>query len=125
MWCSGQESTLTLRKWYKSCKTCSVYQKSPPIAPLHPWEWPRTPWTRLHTDYARPFMGKMFLVIIDAHSKWLEVFPVSSANSTQTTTVLRKVSPHMESQKSMFQTTDQRSQVQNLKCSPNKMESIT
>ena len=89
VWWPGIDSDI--EKMVKSCKTCSVNQKSPPIAPLHPWEWPRTPWTRLHMDYAGPFMGKMFLVIIDAHSKWLEVFPVSSANSTQTTTVLRKV----------------------------------
>ncbi len=24
-------------------------------------------------DYAGPFMGKMFLIMSDAHSKWLEV----------------------------------------------------
>ena len=30
--------------------------ESPPIAPLHPWEWSRKPWTRLHMDYAGPFM---------------------------------------------------------------------
>ena len=75
----------------KTCEMCALHQKSPPIAPLHPWEWPKTPWTRLHIDYAGPFIGKMFLVIVDAYSKWLEVMPVSSANSTQTVTALRQV----------------------------------
>ena len=36
-------------------------------------------------------MGKMFLVIIDSYSKWLEVAPVSSADTLQTVTVLRQV----------------------------------
>lgn len=34
-------------------------------------------------------MGKMFLVIVDAHSKWLDVFPVNSSTSTVTVTCLR------------------------------------
>ena len=52
--------------------------------------------TRSHQ--ARPFMGKVFLVIIDAHlviinahSKWLEVVPVSSTNSSQTVMALRQL----------------------------------
>ena len=36
-------------------------------------------------------MGKMFLVVIDAHSKWMEVLPVPSATSTNTISVLRAV----------------------------------
>ena len=41
-------------------------------APLHPWEWPEKPWTRIHIDYAGPFHGKMLLVVVDATSKWIE-----------------------------------------------------
>ena len=37
--------------------------------PLHPWVWPDAPWRRIHIDYARPFLGKMFFVVVDAHSK--------------------------------------------------------
>ena len=36
-------------------------------------------------------MDKMFLVIIDSHSKWLEVVPVPTANSANTIMVLRNV----------------------------------
>ena len=42
-------------------------------------------------DHAGPFLGKIFLVIIDSYSKWLEVVPVSSADTLQTVTVLRRV----------------------------------
>ena len=32
--------------------------------PLHPWEWLGKPWSRMHADYAGPFQGKMFLVLL-------------------------------------------------------------
>ena len=89
VWWPGVDSDI--ENLVKSCTTCSLHQKSPPVAPLHPWEWPKTPWMRLHIDNAGPFMGKMFLVIIGAHSKWLEVVPESSANSSQTVMALRQV----------------------------------
>ena len=38
----------------------------------------------MHLDYAGPISGKMFLVIIDAHSKWLDVKMVNSATSNST-----------------------------------------
>ena len=49
------------------------------------------PWTRLHIDYAGPFMGKMFLVLVDAISKWLEVEMVDRATSASTMEKLRKI----------------------------------
>ena len=73
----------------QSCTSCQVQQKAPASAPLHPWEWPTKPWTRLHIDYAGPFLGKMFLVVVDAHSKWLEVDMVPSATSHHTINKLR------------------------------------
>lgn len=61
------------------CTDCQEHRKAPPIAPLHPWEWPEQPWSRLHVDYAGPFLGKMFLVTADTRSKWLDVYPVKNA----------------------------------------------
>ena len=53
----------------KQCNQCQIHHSSPAPAPLHLWEWPEHPWARLHVDYAEPFMGKMFLIVVDAHSK--------------------------------------------------------
>ena len=64
---------------------------SPPVAPLHPWSWPARPWSCLHLDYAGPFLNYMFLVLIDAHSKWIEAFPVNSATSKITIQHLRTI----------------------------------
>ena len=73
----------------KSCATCQSHQSKPPCSPLHPWEWPGRPWSRVHVDYAGPFMGKMFLLIIDAHSKWMDIHCVNSATSSMTIEKLR------------------------------------
>ena len=61
----------------------------PTKAPLHPWDWATAPWQRIHIDYAGPFQNSMFLVVVDAHSKWPEVIPVSSTTSSSTIEVLR------------------------------------
>ncbi|CAI5661061.1 unnamed protein product [Oreochromis niloticus] len=73
----------------RSCSTCQEHRHRPQEAPLHPWEWPEKPWRRIHIDYAGPFLGKMFLVIVDAHSKWLDVYPVPSATAAATIDCLR------------------------------------
>ena len=62
----------------------------PGDAPLHPWEWPARPWSRIHIDYAGPFMGRMFFIIIDAHSKWIDAYPMNTSTSSATIEKLRQ-----------------------------------
>ena len=50
-------------------------------APLQAWIFTERPWSRLHIYYCGPISGKMLLVIIDSHSKWLEVHIASMATS--------------------------------------------
>ena len=78
----------------KSCTACQAIQASPAVAPLHPWVWPDAPWKRLHVDFAGPFMGKMFLIIIDAHWKWPEVITMSVTTAKHTIDALRSVFAH-------------------------------
>ena len=73
----------------KQCNQCQLRHPSPPVAPMHPWYWLELPWQRIHLDYAGPFMGKMFLIVIDAHSKWMEVEIVNSATAQTTIEHLR------------------------------------
>lgn len=73
----------------KSCLGCLQNQRQPQVAPPHTWEWPSTVWQRVHIDYAGPFLDRMFLVVVDAYSKWPEVFPVKNATSTVTIETLR------------------------------------
>eukprot|EP00731_Ephydatia_muelleri_P035355 Em0116g7a len=75
----------------KQCDTCQSSRFLPPVAPLHPWEWPQEPWSRVHIDFAGPFMGHMFLVLIDAHSKWLEVHLMKSISAVPTIERLKSI----------------------------------
>ena len=65
----------------KECASCQTVKDMPASAPLHPWVWPVHPWQRLHMDFAEPFQGKMYFIIVDAHSKWPEVFEMTSTTS--------------------------------------------
>ena len=78
----------------KSCTACQATQASPAVAPLHPWVWPDTPWKRIHVDFGGPFMGKIFFIIVDAHSKWPEVVTMSATTSRHTIDALRSVFAH-------------------------------
>ena len=75
----------------KECKPCQQEKPSPPAAPLHPWIWPATPWKRVHVDFAGPFQGKMFLIVINAHSEWPEVVTMTSTTAESTVGVLRNM----------------------------------
>ena len=63
------------------CCGCLQNQSTPPAAPLNPWSWPTHPWAWLHLDFAGPFLRWMFLILIDAYSKWIEVYDTPSAMS--------------------------------------------
>ena len=75
----------------QSCTTCQSQQNLPPAAPVQPWRWPTRPWARLHADFAGPIQGHMLLLLVDAHSKWIEVFPMSTITSTATIQSCRKL----------------------------------
>ena len=80
-----------IEKSVRQCQECQAVQSSPPPAPLHPWKWPTRPWARLHLDFAGPFCGKTFLVMIDAHSKWIEAVCTPSTSSQAVIEELRTV----------------------------------
>ena len=86
-WWSGIDKAI--ENLAKSCVSCLKQKSNPPVASLHPWIWPTTPWKRIHVDFAGPFLNKMFLIVVDAHSKWPEVIQMSSTTSSKTIEVLR------------------------------------
>lgn len=73
----------------KSCQSCQLHQAMPAKAPIHPWESPEAPWVRLHIDYAGPFLGKMFFILYDSYSKWVDVFPMKNISANLTINCLR------------------------------------
>ena len=99
------------------CPECQVNQKAPAAAPMHPWEWPARPWARIHIDYAGPFLGKIFLIMVDTHSKWLEVEIMLAATTAHTVQKLRAMFTHMVYLSCWCQTTAQHLQVQSSRSS--------
>ena len=89
VWWPGIDKTI--EQLVKSCKSCQEVQKAPETAPLHPWIWPGKPWVRVHLDFAGPFLGKSFLIAVDAYSKWPEIIEMSATSATQTIAVLRQI----------------------------------
>lgn len=75
----------------KKCIECQENANIPAKVLPAAWNWPSGPWRRLHMDYAGPFMGHMFLVLIDSYSKWLEVFPLKTASTEAMIQCLRSV----------------------------------
>ena len=77
-------------KKVNACTSCQANQNNPRKSPIHPWEWTSKPWVRLHIDHAGPYLNKMFLIVIDSYSKWMEVVP-TTADSADTIRKLRKM----------------------------------
>jgi transposase InsO family protein len=75
----------------RCCSSCQETAKSPATAQQASWSWPGGPWKRIHLDFAGPYLGKMFLVVVDAYSKYLEVVPMSHATSSTTVAALRHI----------------------------------
>ena len=87
LWGPGLDKDL--EKVARSCLSCQAVKQAPAAAPLHPWVWPSRPWERVHVDFAGPFLGEIFFLAIDAHSKWGEVYPMVHTSSSKTIELLR------------------------------------
>lgn len=68
-----------------SCTQCLENRHMPPKT-SHEWITPTRPWSRIHLDFAGPFHSKYFLIMVDAYSRWPELFVV---NNTTSATVIR------------------------------------
>ena len=89
VWWAGIDKEL--ESLAKSCAECAAVKQSPAKAPLHPWSWPCRPWQRIHIDFAGPFMDKSFLIVVDAYSKWAEVFIMPQTTAVRTIATLRQL----------------------------------
>ena len=84
----------------RNCGICQDSANMPQASALHPWEWTGRHWFRVHMGYVGPIQGKWILVIVDAHSKYIEAHVVSSLSSAVTERMLRRTfathgSPHV------------------------------
>ncbi|KRZ10689.1 Uncharacterized protein T11_7653 [Trichinella zimbabwensis] len=75
----------------QSCEGCATAQKNQAKVAVKPWEVADRPWKRIHVDFAGPVNGKMFMIVVDAHSKWPEVLHMPHITTEQTIESLKTV----------------------------------
>ncbi|XP_054284883.1 uncharacterized protein K02A2.6-like [Macrosteles quadrilineatus] len=88
VWWPGMEKSI--EDVVASCSACQLTRNSVPKVPLQQWPTTSTRWQRIHIDFAEdPESRQQLLVLIDTYSKWLEVFIMSSMNSSKVIEKLR------------------------------------
>ena len=80
VWWTGLDADI--EKSVRLCQACQANQSLPPQVPLNPWKWPSKLWSLLHLDFAGHFENEMFLVLVDAHSKWIEISVTHGSTSS-------------------------------------------
>lgn len=79
MWWPGIDKDI--ERWIGECNECSQVRNAPPRASPAPWPRPSQPWYRIHIDYMSVGQN-VYLVVIDAFSKWLECIHMNNGTST-------------------------------------------
>ena len=79
-----------IQSFVKTCTSCAEAAHDPAKVPLHQWDIPAKPWQRLHIDFVGPYRVKMWMIVVDTYSKWLEVMMESTTVET-TTKWLQKI----------------------------------
>lgn len=74
----------------KNCVPCQEVQPSPESSALIPWKPTDSVWSRIHVDFAGPIKNLYLLIIIDSHSKWVEIFLTKEITSNFTINKLRE-----------------------------------
>ncbi|XP_043218696.1 uncharacterized protein K02A2.6-like [Amphibalanus amphitrite] len=68
----------------RNCEGCWQKRAEPPSGDLHPWEYAKGPWQRIHLDFAGPVEGRFYVVVIDSYSKWMEIAPMKTITTEKT-----------------------------------------
>ena len=80
-----------IEEFGKACDVCARTAPDPARTVQHQWDIPERPWYRLHIDFAGPLYGKMWLIVVDALSKYPEVVPLAHATASTTVQALRAI----------------------------------
>lgn len=79
-----------VKDFVRECRSCAQAAKAPTKTTLECWPVCTQPWQRVHIDYAGPIGGYYYLVIVDAYSKWPQIFRTLNITATATLDILRE-----------------------------------
>ncbi|CAH8596854.1 unnamed protein product [Schistosoma turkestanicum] len=82
-----QHVTALVEKCMRCQQAAKMNAKIPPVS----WPKPEHPWSRIHVDFAGPINGTMYLIVVDAFSKWPEISPVTPPTTTKTIQLLTEI----------------------------------
>ncbi|XP_055715629.1 uncharacterized protein K02A2.6-like [Phlebotomus papatasi] len=78
-----------IERLVRNCQECATASKTPVKSHLSSWPLSSCPWQRIHVDYAK-YKNEYFLLIVDAYSKWPEIFRTPSMTTAVTIAKLRE-----------------------------------
>ncbi|KAJ8711148.1 hypothetical protein PYW07_008390 [Mythimna separata] len=79
VWWAGLDEAV--ERMCRACELCAAQADAPPRQAPCMWPWPNRAWSRLHLDFMGPIFGKTYLITVDATSKWVEVFNMTSTTA--------------------------------------------
>ncbi|KAK2578340.1 hypothetical protein KPH14_012794 [Odynerus spinipes] len=82
VWWPGMDRDL--ENTVRDCANCNLTQNEPPKIRGQEWKPSSFPFQRVHIDYAGPFLGHYFLILVDSFSKWPEVHITKNITSATT-----------------------------------------
>lgn len=74
----------------KSCVPCLRSTGDPPKSLTTPWFLPKQPGERIHIDFLGPIDNHHYLIIVDAFSKWPEIYKMASTTTEATIVRIRE-----------------------------------
>ncbi|KAK2575241.1 hypothetical protein KPH14_012756 [Odynerus spinipes] len=74
-----------IEEFGKRCLTCRSSANLPEKAALVKFKEAERPFERVHIDFLGPFKGKVYLIIVDAYSKWPEIVEMAGGADTNNT----------------------------------------
>ena len=79
-----------IENYIKSCIPCLTVKPTPPKNQLTSWPLTTEVFERVHIDFLGPYHGKMYFVLGDAYSKWVEAREMKSTTAFETEEKLRE-----------------------------------
>ena len=90
VWWPGANADV--ERFCKECRVCRENAVNPPQK-YQSWPEPEEAWSRIHLDFAGPFLGKMWLVAIDAKTRfpYLAMMNVGQTTAKHTISALKHI----------------------------------